>query len=63
MNWKTIFCGAVLMIALNACSQTSTTTPPPQTLEPLTPTPVVSATPTLQVKRNDLIFVEFFGLT
>ncbi|HMR98053.1 MAG TPA: hypothetical protein PKE62_02275 [Anaerolineales bacterium] len=65
MNWRT-FCVAALMIALYACAQMPTSTPAPQptiVLSPMPVTPTASIVPTVKVKNNNLLFVEFFGIT
>ena len=68
MNWKTI-CGTALIITLFACAQTPTIAPSPQPTIALSPTPATpiastaSTVPTVKVKNNNLMFVEFFGIT
>lgn len=68
MNWKTI-CVAALMIALYACAQAPTATPASQPTIVSSPTtvalvtPVASTAPMIKIKQNNLLFVEFFGIT
>ncbi|MFN8403680.1 MAG: hypothetical protein U0V48_08990 [Anaerolineales bacterium] len=55
-----------MLIALSACAQMPASTPaPPPTiaLSPTLVTPTASTVPTLKVKNNNLLFVEFFGIT